>query len=109
MASLGFSAIILYLVISITIYLLPFIISAKRKKNDAVIILIFVLFLGWTIIGWIVCLIWALSENTSDVYQKPESLTDKLTELNKLRNNKIITEEEFEKKRKEILKNNLYF
>lgn len=46
---------------SLALYFLPtIIVLARRKKNVLGPILVNVL-LGWTIIGWIVALIWALS------------------------------------------------
>jgi hypothetical protein len=44
------------------IYLLPSLIaSAKKRKNSGAILLLNLL-LGWTVIGWIVALIWAATE-----------------------------------------------
>ena len=49
--------------ISLALYLLPtIIVLARRKKNVLGPILVNVL-LGWTVIGWIVALIWALTVN----------------------------------------------
>jgi hypothetical protein len=47
--------------VSLALYLLPtIIVLARRKKNVLGPILVNVL-LGWTFIGWIVALIWALT------------------------------------------------
>jgi hypothetical protein len=40
-------------------YFLPSIIALARSKRDLLSIFLLNLFLGWTIIGWIVCLVWA--------------------------------------------------
>ncbi len=40
-------------------YFLPTIIALIRSKRDTVAILLLNLFLGWSVIGWIVALIWA--------------------------------------------------
>ena len=40
-------------------YFLPTIIAAIRSKRDTLAIFLLNLFLGWSVIGWIVALIWA--------------------------------------------------
>jgi len=44
-------------------YFLPTIIAFARKKDNAGGVFALNLFLGWTFIGWIASLIWALSSN----------------------------------------------
>lgn len=46
-------------------YIIPAIIAGVRKHNNYVAILIINAVLGWTIIGWIVALIWSLTDNVS--------------------------------------------
>jgi len=46
--------------LGIALYFLPTIIAAVRHKKDIVGIVLVNIFLGWTFIGWIVALIWAL-------------------------------------------------
>jgi len=41
-------------------YFLPSIIAAARSKRDLVSIFVLNLLLGWTAIGWVVALVWAL-------------------------------------------------
>ena len=41
-------------------YFLPSIIALARSKRDITAILLLNVFLGWTMIGWIVALIWAV-------------------------------------------------
>ena len=45
------------------LYFLPAIIGFARGKRDAVSILVLNLFLGWTAIGWVIALIWALRQD----------------------------------------------
>jgi hypothetical protein len=40
-------------------YFLPSIVAFARNKRDTTAILLLNIFLGWTLIGWIVALIWA--------------------------------------------------
>jgi hypothetical protein len=48
------------------LYFSPCIIaSAKRHKNRTQIYIV-TLFLGWTLIGWVACLAWAVGENKGE-------------------------------------------
>jgi len=40
-------------------YFLPLLIAVKRKHHQGTAILVLNLFFGWTILGWIVALVWA--------------------------------------------------
>jgi hypothetical protein len=40
-------------------YFLPSIVAFARSKRDLLSIFLLNLFLGWTLIGWIVALVWA--------------------------------------------------
>ncbi len=41
-------------------YFLPSIIALARSKRDITAIVLLNFFLGWTMIGWVVALVWAL-------------------------------------------------
>ena len=41
-------------------YFLPSLIAALRNKKDVLTIILVNFLLGWSVIGWIVCLVWAL-------------------------------------------------
>ena len=41
-------------------YFLPSIIAAAKSKRDLVSIFVLNLLLGWTAIGWVIALVWAL-------------------------------------------------
>ncbi|HEY97255.1 MAG TPA: superinfection immunity protein [Dehalococcoidia bacterium] len=47
-------------IIGLAIYILPTIIAAVRRHKSIVAILLVNIFLGWTFIGWVLSLIWAL-------------------------------------------------
>lgn len=51
----------LFMILIICIYMLPTIIAASKHKKNGSAILALNLFLGWTLIGWVVALIWAVS------------------------------------------------
>ena len=44
-------------------YFLPTLIALARSKRDTLAIFLLNFFLGWTVIGWFVSLIWALKSD----------------------------------------------
>jgi hypothetical protein len=44
---------------SFVMYFLPSLIALARSKRDILAIFLLNLFLGWSVIGWVVALIWA--------------------------------------------------
>lgn len=47
----------------IGVYLLPSLIAFSRGHNNLVPIFLFNLVLGWTMIGWVLALVWSLTDN----------------------------------------------
>ena len=45
----------------IAFYFLPFFLSVLRGKDSCLAIGVFNLCLGWTVVGWLVALVWACS------------------------------------------------
>lgn len=45
------------------LYFLPAIIAFVRNKRDASAILVLNFLLGWTAIGWVIALVWALRQD----------------------------------------------
>jgi hypothetical protein len=50
------------LIFAILLYFLPAIVAAVRNHHDANAIILTTILLGWTVIGWLVALIWASTE-----------------------------------------------
>lgn len=48
---------------AVIIYFIPTITGFSKKKKNAGAIFTLNLFLGWTVIGWIMALIWAVSND----------------------------------------------
>jgi hypothetical protein len=48
-------------------YFLPSIIALARNKRDIAAILLLNFFLGWTMIGWVVALVWAVKADVPAV------------------------------------------
>lgn len=57
------SSSLLILVIGALIYFIPSINAASRNHNSAAAITAANLFFGWTILGWLLCLVWSYSGN----------------------------------------------
>jgi hypothetical protein len=57
-------------------YFIPSIIAFLRKHENALPLFLVNIFLGWTLIGWIICLVWALtgSGNSGTVTASPQAV-----------------------------------
>ncbi|HWB93903.1 MAG TPA: superinfection immunity protein [Puia sp.] len=108
-------------------YFLPTIVAVVRRKSSAVGVFLLNLFLGWTLIGWIGALIWALSSDrgptvivnnppppppptshgyTNVTMRKPQSQQEKIDQLRQLKqllDEGVLTEAEFNRQKAEIL------
>ena len=45
------------------LYFLPSILAFARHKRDTTSIVVLNIFLGWTAIGWVIALVWALKQD----------------------------------------------
>ena len=54
------------------VYFLPTIVALLREKYDRVSIFLLNLFLGWTVIGWIVAMVWAFKNDRIVYLQNPQ-------------------------------------
>ena len=59
----GLLAAFLAFTVFICLYLLPTFIAYRKDKNDKLAILLINIFLGSTLVGWVIALIWALTED----------------------------------------------
>ena len=46
--------------LTMVMYFLPSIVALARSKHDLLAIFLLNVFLGWSVIGWVVALVWAL-------------------------------------------------
>ncbi|MDJ1480249.1 superinfection immunity protein [Cytophagaceae bacterium YF14B1] len=89
------------------IYFLPTIVGLIRRNLMPIALIN--LFMGWTVIGWVIAIVWANSPDskTAIVPQSPEtprpSLTDELEKLAQLKERGILTDSEFEEQKRKIL------
>jgi hypothetical protein len=68
LANVGLFALFVFFVVFELIFNLPTIVAISRKHNSALGIFILNTFLGMTIIGWIVALVWACGSNVHQCY-----------------------------------------
>ncbi len=53
---------VLILILCALMYFLPTIVAVGRKHHNAVAVALLNIFLGWTFVGWIISLVWAVSK-----------------------------------------------
>jgi len=87
------------------IYFLPTIIA--WKKNFILQVFLLNLFLGWTLIGWIAALIWAVKKETKTLSQSETNINTNnialIEKLSRLQKEGVITEEEFAVQKQKLL------
>lgn len=90
------------------IYFIPAFIArgSKHPRMDAIAILN--LLLGWTVLGWIGALIWALSKPTPqpEVLTRPLSLAEELARLDKMWDKGTINNAQYLRMKDDLLKSN---
>lgn len=53
-----------FLLVAALFYFLPWVVALGRKHNNALAIFLLNLLLGWTMLGWVIALIWSATSNT---------------------------------------------
>jgi hypothetical protein len=56
--------------LAISIYFLPSFAAHSLKKTNFTAIFVLNLFLGWTLLGWVVALVWALTKDSSEILRE---------------------------------------
>jgi hypothetical protein len=58
-------------------YFLPTLVALKRNRHNTGAIFVLNLFLGWTVVGWVISLVWAVSSSQPQVvYVRDQPPTD---------------------------------
>ncbi len=96
-------ATIIILIISFAIYFLPSIIAKARKHSHKLAIFFLNLFAGATGVGWVVAFVWAFIDKPLVQVEGKPTVAQELKELAQLKEQGIITEEEFETKKNKLL------
>ena len=58
--------------ITLGIYFIPAIVAAFKQHHNQTAIFFLNMFLGWTFIGWVAALVWAVSRPSSAIYIRKE-------------------------------------
>jgi hypothetical protein len=61
------------LLVALCSYLLPTIVAATSSKRNTGAIFALNLLLGWTLIGWVAALVWALMHEAPDARRLPSA------------------------------------
>ena len=100
----------LFVIFLIGLYFLPWIIAILRNHHNRQAIVVTNLLLGWTLIGWLACLIWSFTNRPSEktiienkLSSEDASIADELEKLLNLKNNAVISEEEFNNQKEKLL------
>jgi hypothetical protein len=64
--TLGIAIIILLLIFAFFVYFFPSFLASIRRKRQVDTIFVLNLFLGWSILGWVAALMWAVLKEDSD-------------------------------------------
>jgi len=124
MGRIGATELLILLITAISIlllYFLPTILAFSRKKNNKSIIFLVMFFLGWSVIGWIVSLVWAISPDNSQTiivnntptnseeklpFNRESAYDEKLNNLQKLKDlldSGVLSKTEFEEQKSKVL------
>lgn len=100
------------LAILLAIYFLPTLVALSRRHQSAVAIFVLNLLLGWTVLGWIVAFVWSFTNpiqvvvnNRAVSNQASKSVADEIRKLATLKEQGLLTEDEFSKKKQKMLEN----
>lgn len=100
---------IFFIIVGFGLYFLPSLVGKDKRNASAIFVLNF--FLGWTLIGWVVAMVWActydpiqtkIPPSYNDIFAKPSSV-DQITKLTSLREKGAITEMEYQREKEKIL------
>lgn len=103
---------IVFIFLTIATYFLPSFNAFSRKHPDRWPIFMLDLFLGWTIIGWVVSLVWSVSPipsaDTTRAQPQPQPQSEedkyqKLERIGSLKEKGLLTESEFEAEKAKLL------
>lgn len=97
---------IIGVVLGAFIYFLPTYVAGKKDHSNFVIILIVNLLFGWTLLGWLVCIVWACIDTSNNEINNTNSSNkyEDLEKLQKLKENGVISESEFEIEKQKLLR-----
>lgn len=88
-------------------YFIPTAIARAHSHSNLAGVFSVNLFLGWTLLGWVAALVWALYRSPAasppPIPLPPSNVEDRLRTLSKLKSDGLISDEEFQAKRSAVL------
>jgi len=93
------------IILLLAIYILPSIIVIIRNHQSSTSIILLDLLLGWTLVGWVFALVWSFTNPAQVIVnnQTAQSTADELHKFAILKEQGLLTDEEFNKKKSELL------
>jgi hypothetical protein len=100
------------LIMMLASYLVPTVVAIGGKRSNLAPIIVINVFLGWTLVGWVVALamaVWPSPSVTDSVshpsrpQEKSPAALDQLQKLAELHQAGILTDDEFDTKKAELL------
>jgi len=96
-------------ILGVIFYFLPSMLASNKKNYWSIFLLN--LLLGWTLLGWVISLIWAVMDDSTAPKQTPQQIiinnpsnvTNELSKLVDLKEKGILSEEDFNKAKAKIL------
>ncbi|GAA3940775.1 hypothetical protein GCM10022406_25930 [Hymenobacter algoricola] len=94
------------MLIILFLYFLPAILGRNHRQSNSITILN--LLLGWTVLGWIGALVWAMSNDKPQAVVAraaavPRSVADELSKLQGLREAGALSDAEFQREKDRLL------
>lgn len=97
----SFLAVILFVIVVAFVYFIPTMIAFHKKRKNKEVIFLANALVGWTAVGWILVFLWSLFDGEKIL--APSNNAAELEKFFELKEKGVITEEEFETKKKELL------
>ncbi len=89
-------------VLGLVVYFIPSLIGSGKNNSGSILALN--ILLGWTFVGWVVALVWALSKDTVPaVVESKPLISEELIKLSQLKSDGVISEDEFNIAKSKIL------
>lgn len=95
---------LLGLALSLVFYFVPLMIAFYRDHERYTTIFLLNLFLGWTIVVWVICLIWAVfGQSRKSTASVTSNRYEDLERLSRLKSSGDLTEDEYQEEKTRLL------
>ncbi|MGJ8524039.1 hypothetical protein R84981_002756 [Carnimonas sp. R-84981] len=109
MDSIGPAMVIIFLIV---VYMIPTFTAISNDHRNKAGIFVLNLFLGWSLVGWVAALVWAISKGsdedghtriTDNSEHQGVDVYSKIERLSALKEKGALTQEEFDKEKAKLL------